>query len=285
MSVVGRGRLVLIVAWLVASATQLVLPNVAGGDRPIGSPTLLFWVVVVAASGCVVASSLVIGRAWAEDMAEVGLHGAFFMGISLLPLVHGLTTPGILYGDNQATMSSVLWAIPISGLTAAPLLVTDRRINVVLRRWRVWVIGCVGVQLLIAVLLLLWPSVLPAPDMGSAPARLIASVGLVPVIGLSFRHLRLYEIGRHTGSLVVSIAYVGAGVASLVWIGDRPMTIGFWLAHALDIAAVFAATITAFVTYRRGTLDRVVLAPLVAREPLEALELGLDPTIRRFLAD
>ncbi len=271
----GRpGRLALTLAWLMASFTQLVLPALPGGQQPVGSPTALFWVVVVAASGCVITSALVIGRAWTDDIAEIGLHGAFFMGVSALPLVHGLTTPGVLYQANDATMSSVLVAVPVSSLAAAPLLITDRRVDVILRRWRTWVAGCVGLQFLLGALLLAWPSLLPAPEMGSTTARLVTVVGLIPVVGLSFRHLRLYEIGRHPGSLAVSVAYVGAGVASLVWIGDGPMTVGFWLAHGFDIAAVFLGTVTAWLTYRRSSLDRTVLAPLVAREPLQALELG-----------
>ncbi|MEM7337172.1 MAG: HD-GYP domain-containing protein [Actinomycetota bacterium] len=286
MSVLRPGRLLLLLAWIAASSTQLVLPYTPGGGEPLGSALLLFWVVVVAATGCVVTSGLVIARAWADDTAELGLHGAFFMGVSMLPLVHGLTTPGVLYGDNDAASSAVLWALPIASLSAAPLLAPTQRLRPVLRHWRTWVTGAVGAQTAIAAALLIWPSTLPAPDMGSPAAQAVAvGGGLIPVVVLSFRHLRLYEVGRHPGSLAVSLAYVGVGVSGLVWIGDAPMTIGFWLAHAFDITAVFLGTVVAWFAYQRSSVDRVVLAPLVTRDPLEALELGLDPVIRRFMAD
>ena len=268
-----------------AAGIQLVVPSLPGGDRTIGSPTLLFWVVVIAATGCVVTSAAVIARALIDDTAELGLHGAFFMGVSVLPLVHGLTTPGLLYGPNPATMSSVLWALPVSSSAALPLLAPRHRIGPVLRRWRWWVGVSVGLQVVIGAVLLMWPTALPAYDMGSAPARLVALGGLVPVVALSFRHLRLYQIGRHPGSLAVCAAYVSVGVAGLVWVGDAPMTVGFWLAHGFDIGGVFAGTIVAGLAYRRSSIDRLVLGPIVAREPLDALELGLDPTVRRFLAD
>lgn len=285
MSAGLRPPFVLTGLWSVAAGIQLVVPSLPGGDRTIGSPTLLFWVVVIAATGCVATSAAAIVWAWVDDTAELGLHGAFFMGVSILPLVHGLTTPGVLYGPNPAAMSSVLWALPISSLAAVPLLAPRRRIGPVLRRWRWWVGVSVVLQVAIGVVLLVWPASLPAPDMGSWPARVVAAGGLAPVVALSFRHLRLHQIGRHPASLAVCAAYVGVGVAGLVWIGDAPMTVGFWLAHGFDIVGVFAGTIVAGAAYRRSSIDRLVLAPIVAREPLEALELGLDPTIRRFLAD
>ncbi|MEZ5294750.1 MAG: hypothetical protein R2697_00310 [Ilumatobacteraceae bacterium] len=40
-------------------------------------------------------------------MAEIGLLGTALMVTSVLPLVHGLTTPGVLYGDNEAFRTSI----------------------------------------------------------------------------------------------------------------------------------------------------------------------------------
>ena len=60
---------------------------------------------------------------------------------------------------------------------------------------------------------------------------------------------------------------------------------GFWAAHALDIAGVFTATIGALVVYRRTGSVREVLQPVLVTDPLSALELGVDPIVHRFVAD
>ena len=75
-------------------------------------------------------------------MAELGLIGAFAMAISVLPLVHGVTTPGVWYGPNDATMSSVFWALPIGALAAVPLVAPRARWSrAVTRRWRLALIA------------------------------------------------------------------------------------------------------------------------------------------------
>lgn len=86
------------------------------------SPTGLFVIVVAAASLCVIASIVLVVVAWTNESAELGLRGAFAFAMSILPLVHGLTTPGVLYGSNAATTSSVLWALPIGSLALVPLI-------------------------------------------------------------------------------------------------------------------------------------------------------------------
>jgi putative nucleotidyltransferase with HDIG domain len=56
------------------------------------------------------------------------------------------------------------------------------------------------------------------------------------------------------------------------------------VAHLLDAAGVFSATVIGAIVYRRsGSLTRV-LAPIEAVTPLRAIEFGMDPLVRRFVA-
>jgi len=282
----GRwARVALSLVWLVLIVAQLTPPWIPGGHRQLGSELLLFWIVVLAATTCVATSSMLWFRAHRDDTAELGFHAAFLMGVSVLPLVHGVTTPGVLYGPNEATMTAVLWAVPISCLAALPLALPPERMHRLLSRWRWWTGGWITCQMLISVALLIHPSILPFHDMGSIEARMIVLSGAAFVAGLSFRQIKMYEIGGRPASLVVAFAYAAIGASFLVWIADRPLTFGFWLAHALDIAGVSGGTVVGFWLYRRGELEQKLLAPLVARQPLDALEIGLDPTVRRFMAD
>ncbi len=44
-------------------------------------------------------------------------------------------------------------------------------------------------------------------------------------------------------------------------------------------------TIVAALAYRRGAIERDTMRPLTLRNPLDALEFGLDPVVRDFIAD
>ena len=282
MSVRAAGLGTWAAVWCLLVALQL--GSAAASDRPLGSPTLLFWIVLIAASGCVLTSGALLVRAHRADSAELGLIGVYSMGVSVLPLVHGLTVPGILYGPNDATMTSVLWALPIASAAALPLLI-PRRWSRVLRYWRPWVASWLLVEFTVAAALLIDTSRIPAATMGGDTERFVAVAFLLPSIGFSARHLRLYRISRRPPVLVVSLAFALIASAGLVWVNAAPMTAGFWVAHVLDIVGVLAVSIVAVLTYRRDAVERNLFRPLTIRDPLDALEFGLDPVVRAFVHD
>src|SRR5271154_1170419 len=101
------------------------------------SPVALFVFVTIAASLCAVAAIPVLVRARRSNSAEVGILGAAMFGLSVLPLVHGLTAPGVLYGPNAAVVTSVLLASPFAVVTCLPILASRSKLGVALaRRWR-----------------------------------------------------------------------------------------------------------------------------------------------------
>jgi HD-GYP domain-containing protein (c-di-GMP phosphodiesterase class II) len=70
----------------------------------------------------------------------------------------------------------------------------------------------------------------------------------------------------------------------LVWFSTGPFTIAWWGAHLIDALATFAAIFgLTFAHFRERSLART-LSPLLNRDPLVALELGLTPTVHRFIA-
>ncbi len=269
-------------AWIGCVALQLFASTIT--DSPVGSSIGLFWLVVVAASGCVVTSVWLLARAYLEDAAELGLIGAYSFAVSVLPLVHGITVPGVLYGPNDATMTAALWAMPLASLAAAPLLLPRSRAGL-LRYWRAWVGFNVVAQTALSVGLLLRPSLLPVAAMRTTAAATVVLIGLAVSFALSARHLRLYRVSNRRSVLAVSISFAMVASSGLVWINGSPMAPGFWLAHGLDIAGVFTATIVGAIAYRRGEIERHVLKPLTLRHPLDALEYGLDPIVGAFIAD
>ena len=274
-----------IVCWAGLIAVQWAAAVLPGTRALWASPVGLFVIVTIAASLCAVAAVTVLVVAHRQDLAELGLVGAFGFSVSVLPLVHGLTVPGVLYGPNPATMSSVLLALPLASVAVVPLVAPRAAWSIgVMRNWRAFVAVHVVEVLLVAVALLVRPSLLPAPTMGALRSVVIAATSLAVCFALSARHLRLSWISRSPQTFSVSIGFAMIGASSLVWVGRAPFTAGFWLAHALDIVGVFLLTIGAVVTYRQRRSLRSVIRPLVANEPLSAFALGLDPLVHRFVA-
>ena len=271
--------------WLVLMTGQLSASIVPGERTMWVSPLALFWLVVIAASACAAAAGVVIAIAWRDDTAELGLIGSFTMAVSVLPLVHGITTPGIWYGPNDATMSSVFWALPIASLAAVPLVAPRARWSrSVTRQWR----RLVGVHLLVTVVvsvgLLARTSLLPVWPMRSVQAVLVAVAAMGVCIALSYRQVRLAAVAGSVKPFAVSIGFAFVGVSSLVWVGRAPFTAGFWLAHVFDISGVLLLAVGAVMALRQRADLREVLRPLTVHTPLAAFELGLDPLVHRFVA-
>ena len=264
---------------------QLLLALFAPLRWTFTSPVMLFWVVVIAASGCVIAAVLSLRIAIRDDLPELGLMSSFAVAVSVLPLVHGITTPGVLYQSNPATMSSVLWAVPIGALIVAPLARPRSRMSRrILHNWDLAVGAHFGLVIAVAAVLLKEPGAIPAPVMRSGSSAVIAIAALLVCLALSVRHLRLAWIAKSKGPLAVAIGFSSLGASNLVWFASGPFTAAFWLAHALDITGVFAITLIAARAYRQRRPLRSVLAPLIAQTPAAALELGLDPLVHRFVA-
>lgn len=281
----ARGRNAWGATWAVVVALQLSMPAWPGSDEQLGSARSLFWLVVVAASLCVVGSLSLLVRAWRDDTAEAGLIATWFHAVSLLPLVHGITVPGVLYDENPATVTAVLWALPAASLAAAPLLLPRRWRTRALKRWRRWAGANVALHAALAFLLLAKPDGAPRWGMGEPPAIALSLAALAFAIALSARSLRLYRISHQRATMGVSLSFAFVAAANLVFVNGSPMNMGFWLAHLLDIIGVLVGTVLGLVAYRRGQIDRLVLRPLTLRDPLDALELGLEPVVRAFVAD
>lgn len=255
------------------------------GGEFLRSPRFLFALVVLAASGCVVTSLVLLRLAFVEDRSELGYLASFFFTVSVLPLVHGITTPGVVYEPNAATMASVYWSAPLACVWASPQLFRFVPISRALhRRWRRVVLGQHGLTLGFAGLLLVRPNVLTPPTPGPA-GRAIAVVTFFFCVALSLRHLGLALVANVPGPAAVGAGYVMAGASVFVYPLAAPYSVGFWLAHALDIVGVFAATIIGWLTFRSPGSLVSLIRPITAQDPASALELGLDRVVRNFVAD
>jgi HD-GYP domain-containing protein (c-di-GMP phosphodiesterase class II) len=249
------------------------------------SPVTLFWFVTIAASLCAVAAIPVLVRAHRSDSAEVGILGAAMFGLSVLPLVHGLTAPGVLYGPNDAVVTSVLFAGPVAVVTCVPLLAPDSMLGRCLaRHWQAWTNACIALASLLAAALLIRPDLIGAPASRSAAPIAVMGVGYAAMVTLSWRQLRLYWVSQHRAFLGASLAVGFIALTSTVWMGRDPFTIGWWAVHLFDVCGVFGVLGGLWFApqLRAGVLE--VLEPVRVRDPLAAFELGLSPVVHEFVA-
>jgi putative nucleotidyltransferase with HDIG domain len=259
-----------------------------GGDHQMmwGHPGLAFVLVLLLTFGCAVGAGIVWAVGLVRRLAEVCLLGTVLWVVSLLPLVHGLLLPGTLYGPNSGTDVALMAAVPAALLAALPLLLDGSTAGRWLsRHWLPW--SLVGLLLSsgAAAALLVWPRAIAAPAPGSPLTIAIVVVSLAGTGALSLRHLRLYALGRRAGSLVASLGFIAPGLATLAFLGAEPLSAGWWLAHFTDgLGVLFAAGGLLIAHYQDRSLS-IVLSPVLNREPLVALELGLTPVVHRFIAD
>ena len=262
----------------------LVLRGPFADDRWL-APHRFFWLIVVVTFTCALGGAVVVAIGWDRRLAEVTILGTSLTVSSALSVVHGLTTPGVLYGSNSAIVVSAFVSVPLGVIVASPLIVPDLRVTRALGAyWRVWSSGSLLLVGAIVGLFLLRPNLLPAPAATSPLTYAVVAVSLGGTVALSLRHLRLYRLGRRRASLVASVGFLYLGISSLVWFSTGAFSIAWWGAHMIDALGIFAAIFgLAFAHVRDRSLART-LSPILNRDPLVALELGLTPTVHQFIA-
>ena len=278
-------RLLWVASFAIPAALQLSLAMIWSESGIQGSATLLFVIVLIAASLCAVASGMVINRAKRTNEAELGYLGLFFLTVSVLPLIHGILTPGVIFDDPAPAAAAAFWSVPVAVVVAVPSLLMRSELGLRIdRQWWRWVLNCMLVVVTLGGLFIAAPSFIPAPTPDALSTRAIAVAGFVGCVMLSKRHLDLAVIAQNQGPLAISFAYGLVGSSALMWFGSAPFSTGFWVAHILDITGVFLGSIGALIVYKRTDHVRPFIAPVLVVDPRSALEVGLEPAVHEFIA-
>ena len=278
-----------LVWYLVAAALAVVSGlTIFGplGDRIWDQPQLLFSLVTVAAAACVIGATIVIALGDRRGMAEVGLLGTALMAASVLPLVRGLVTPGVLYDQSEAFRTSAYLTMPVAVALGAPLLVPNSTFGRwAARHWRDWtLLSLVGVFIL-ASAIVFFPDMLVMPSPTSATTILLTGAMAAALVVFSRRQLRYFELGRRPANLVASLSLLLLAANALLPVVQKPYSIGFWWLHLAGALGVLGVCVGLAVSRWMSKSTQDILAPVLARDPLVAFELGLSPTVHRFVAD
>lgn len=272
---------------LVVPAAAFMLSAIRGplSEPTWVAPTFAFWIVLVLTFLCAVGAVAVTVIGWRRRLAEVAILGALLVNVSILPLVHGLTIPGVLYGPNTTTGVAALISVPLGVLIGLPLIFSGSAFSRAIgTRWRFWSVGAMCVSVGACAVLLAAPNAFPAPRTGAPATLMLVALALAGTLTLSLRHLRLFRIGRRGASLAASVGFAYLGVSTLVFLAEHPFSVPWWAAHIADVTGVFAAIFGLAIAHFNDRALASALSPVLNRDPLVALELGLTPVVHRFVS-
>lgn len=272
-------------AGLLAVVTALTVLGPLG-DRIWEQPQLLFSLTTVAAAACVIGATIVIALADRRGLAEIGLLGTTLMAASVLPLVHGLVTPGVLYDQSEAFRTSAFLTLPVAVAAGAPLLFPGSSFGRwAARHWRDWTLLALTAVFALASAIVFFPDVIVVPS-PTSPATVVLTVAMFGAfVVFSRRQLRFFELAGQPANLIASLSLLLIAVAGLQPLVRTEYSPGYWWLHVAGTVGVLGACVGLAVTRCMSRSAQDILQPVLVRDPLAAFELGLSPTVHRFVAD
>ena len=277
-----RRPLGLIVPVLVLCAALPVASLIAFGDRMVMPPMWahFYGVGVSALVATVAAAALTIVGAKSGDVRTVVVGGGFSLMAALLA-VHGLTTPGVLIGNNGLIAVSGAATLPVGGcvmaLSALPQFGSARAIPRVL-----------GVQIALACAIVVFslvgaldPMVVPGvPAPRSTAALLLFALGLAVYGALAIRATNTFLLTRRAADLavVLGISLLACSLYGALMLDF--MRLGWWLGHVFEFAGLVVVGASLVYDLRRGRRSRPLVGNLRAGELVACEEAFLGARVR-----
>jgi HD-GYP domain-containing protein (c-di-GMP phosphodiesterase class II) len=249
----------------------------------IGAEVHFLPIAISAGLAAAAAVALTIVGARRGDGRAV-LVGTAFSTMAALLAVHGLTTPGLLAGDNGVVAFSGAATLPVGGavlaLSALPQTTRARSVKPLL-----WLQGV----LLVAITALglagvLAPEIVPGvPEPASTAAWIVLAIGLVFFGMLALRAARTFLLTRRRGDGLVVLGTVILFVSlppALLWSYHE---LGWWIGHGFELLGIGLVGLPVAVDLHRGAQSRPLAGDLRGTELVRAADDFLGPTVRALL--
>jgi putative nucleotidyltransferase with HDIG domain len=275
-----RAITVLALAALFAVTPPALLHFLGRHEVQIGGDVHFAGVALTAALATASALALTIVGARRSDGRAV-LVGAAFSIMAALLCLHGLTTPGILIGDNGVVSLTGGATLPAGGailaLAALPALrgpgaVKPLLVVLVLALAAIIGLGVTGI---------LVPDLVPnVPEPASPAAIALLALGLLFYAPLALRALRTFLLTRRAAdiSVAVGIVWLGAALVASLLLGWWQL--GWWLGHGFEIVGVVLVGLPVAVDLHRSAQSRPLVGDLSAGELVAAEEAFLGSHVR-----
>jgi HD-GYP domain-containing protein (c-di-GMP phosphodiesterase class II) len=261
-----RRRSLPVAALLVPAALVPVLAYAVSAGVMVHVAGIVHLVAVVAAGALAGAAAIVMSVfAVRRNDGRAVLLGFAFSVMAALLVFHALATPGVLIGENGLVQAAGALNVPLGGLilaaSALPALRRPRSARTVLRVQAATLVALVAV----GTAGLLVPSLIPAlPAYESVPAEIVFAVGLVLLGVLAYRAARTFLLTRRVPDLLVAVGVVLLLGAEWGLLNTEMMDLGWWVAHALEVAGIGLVGIPAALDLRHATASRPLLGDLRA---------------------
>jgi putative nucleotidyltransferase with HDIG domain len=275
--------------WLLAlMAAMATLPGAfvhMKGETPLEVSPVLHLILVASAAGTAAVASMwlsIIGVRM--DDGRTVLLSTAFSTMTVTLAVHGLATPGVIFGPNGVVALAGAASLPLGGallaLTALPRL---RRPLNARRLLKVQIAAAAAVAAL-GLTGMLIPSLVPSvPAAGTTPAYVLLAVGASFYLVLVHRALRTFALTQRARDLVVAVGCAWLGIALFPQLLTGYGTIGFYVGHAIELAGVALIAVSVVLDLARAGASRPLIGDLSAAEIVTAEENYLGARVRALM--
>jgi putative nucleotidyltransferase with HDIG domain len=265
----------------VLAAAPAIVVALLGKTMAMPPAPVHFGVVLTAAGIAAGAAFALTLAGWRSVDGRAMLLGTAFSTMTALLAVHGLTTPGVLVGPNGVIAFAGGLGIPVGtallALTALPALRRTRNVKPLL----VLQLALAGLVLSLAAVAIANPALVPhVPTAGSDAAYALLASGLGFCVLLTHRATRTFWLTRRPADLLVAVGCIWLGVALVAQLVIGPMTLGFYIGHGLELAAVGMIAIPAARDIARTGASFPLVGDLAATDLVASEEAYLGPRVR-----
>ncbi len=280
-----RERIVSVLPLLAASAIVPAAVIHYLGPTEVHFAAEAHFLPIAISSGLAAAAAVALTVAGARrGDGRAVLVGTAFSSMAALLAVHGLTTPGLLAGENGVVAFSGAATLPVGGavlaLSALPSIRRPEKVRALLWLQAVLLLLIAGLGLAG----ILAPDIVPSvPETGSTAAWILLGVGLAFYGTLAFRAARTYLLTRRIGDLLVVFGTVLLCVALPAALLLSYSELGWWLGHGFELIGIGLVCIPVAVDLHRGAQSRPLSGDLRGAEFVRAADAFLGPTVRALL--
>ena len=278
-----RNLSLLLVLGACAAGPAAVLHFFGGRDVQISSNVHFLPIAVSAGLAAVAAVALTLAGARRGDGRSV-IVGTAFSTMAAMLAVHGLTTPGMLVGDNGVVAFSGAATLPLGGAVLALAAIPELRGRSAVRPL-LWT--QVAVLLAIAGLGaagIAFPSLVPSvPEPSSPAAMLLLGLGLAFYGVIAVRAARTLLLTRRRADLLVvfGLALLAAAVVPALLMSY--LDFGWWLGHLFELVGIGLVGVPVALDLHRGAQSRPLAGDLGGTELVAAADAFLGPQVRALL--
>jgi putative nucleotidyltransferase with HDIG domain len=213
------------------------------------------------------------------------IAGGAFAAMTLILLIHGLATPGVIIGPNGIVQVAGGLALPVGGAILTVAALPSLRGPEHLRRVTLGLAALLVGIAVVGGLAFAAPDDIPSvPGYDSPEAIALLVVGEVLFAVVATRTVRTYALTRRLGDLIVVVGTVWLGFALIPVLMLQQGTWIWWTGHALEFLGVALVGIPVALDVHRGRPSHPLVGDLPAAELVAEEEAFLGARVRVLMA-